>query len=156
MALPRAISFSREKKFTPLPTLRLPMASTSSLEFLGCTVFVGAGLESAERCDPPLEAPALAVGSGGGGGGGVCPMGMGRESCVLSGFCVCPCWFWVAWAFWEWSPDAWDWSCPWLPKPEPPDCAKALGAQERKTPAARTVKKTGNCFCIAPTSRVQL
>src|SRR5215472_2011541 len=97
---PRAISFSMEKKFTPLPTLRLPMASTSSLEFLGCTDL--AGVESA-GCELPLEAGAPALGSGGGGGGVVWPMGMGRETWVLSGFCVWPCWV---------CPDlfgSWDW-----------------------------------------------
>src|SRR5882672_1041054 len=36
--LPRPISRSREYRFMPLPTLRLPMASTSYLEFLGFTV----------------------------------------------------------------------------------------------------------------------
>src|SRR5437870_10497766 len=44
--LPREISRSSEKRLTPLPTLRLPMASTSSLEFLGVTVsFCGTGCE---------------------------------------------------------------------------------------------------------------
>src|SRR5882762_552599 len=67
--LPRPISRSREYRFMPLPTLRLPMASTSSLEFLGLTVSCcWTGWEVVGCCVCGLAVGCSLAGSSGGSG----------------------------------------------------------------------------------------
>src|SRR5271157_216871 len=73
---------------------RLPIASTSSFEFLGWTVCCcGTGV-SAPGCPAAGVAAGAALGSGGGGGGGAsCPIGIGPV------WLVCPV-CGVAFGFW--------------------------------------------------------
>src|SRR5205085_4391717 len=71
--LPRAISFSIENQFMWQLTLRLPIASTSSLEFLGLTVsFWGTGCSEPGCCACGCVACCVVLEGSCGGGSWLC------------------------------------------------------------------------------------
>src|SRR5882762_11167785 len=110
----------------PLPTLRLPIASTSSLEFFGWTVLDWSGGVSAAAAGCGVAAGAGVVLSGAGGGGGGCLLsGMGEADCV------------------------------WLGGLEEGVCAEAMAGQETRPAASNRAKRNCEVLRIIPTSRVQ-
>src|SRR6202035_197413 len=119
----------------PLPTLRLPMASTSSLEFFGWTVLGWLGGASTAGCG----AGAGAALSGGGGGGGVgLLIGIGEGDCVWSGVC-------------DWPGCA----CGWLGGLEDGVCAEVMAGHETRLTASNRAKRNCEDLRIMPPSRVQ-
>src|ERR1700676_377138 len=125
----------------PLPILRLPMASTSSLEFFRWTVLDWSGGVSAAGCGAAAGAGAVLSGAGGGGGG-----------CLLSG---------MGEADWDWS-GVCDWpgcGCVcgwvWLGGLEDGFCAEEMAGQETTLTASKRAKRNCEDLRIMPTSRIE-